>query len=225
MRIIRLIIIPLAFAACTIAPPPETAPRVERSEILWDTWGVPHVYGRTVQDVGYGFGWAQAHAHGDAILRLYGLARGRAAEYWGEQYTASDRLMRTMGIPAAGVDGYEEQEPAFRESTRQERAIRRVRHSDQHEPERADSRERGVRDVERSRQPAGELGEPWREQVDADHPGHRHAGEAERGEEKELARGGAEVARVRQWPAVPLIPFVTESAVGLDLHEEPRLAC
>jgi acyl-homoserine-lactone acylase len=114
MHIIRLIILPLALAACTVAPPPETGPRVERSEVLWDTWGVPHVYGRTVEDVGYGYGWAQAQAHGDALLRLYGLARGRAAEYWGERHAAADRIMRTMGIPDAGRVGYEAQEGAFR---------------------------------------------------------------------------------------------------------------
>lgn len=119
MRGIRLtpIVVPLLLAAaCTSAggPRPQPGPSVQQSEILWDTWGVPHVYGRTVQDVQYGFGWAQAQAHGNAILWLYGLARGRGAEYWGERYAASDRLMRAMGIPAAGREGYEAQDPEFR---------------------------------------------------------------------------------------------------------------
>ena len=96
--------------AATQTPPPGPA----HSEILWDTWGVPHVYGQTVEDVGYGYGWAQAQAHGDAILRLYALARGRAAEYWGEPYAASDRMMRALGIPAAGRAGYAAQDGGFR---------------------------------------------------------------------------------------------------------------
>ena len=117
MRIIRLTaaLLPLALAACAggrSEPPRSPAPA--QSEILWDTWGVPHVYGRTVEDVGYGYGWAQAQAHGDAILRLYGLARGRGAEYWGERYASSDRLMRAMSIPGAGREGYEAQDDDFR---------------------------------------------------------------------------------------------------------------
>ena len=72
----------------------------ERGEILWDTYGVPHIYGRTEADVFYGFGWAQAHNHGDIVLRLYGEARGRAAEYWGEKHADSDRWVLANGIPA-----------------------------------------------------------------------------------------------------------------------------
>jgi acyl-homoserine-lactone acylase len=121
VRSIRLICIPLLFlAACAPsrggawpAPDPQL-PAPDRSEILWDTWGVPHVYGRTAEDVGWGFGYAQAQLHGDALLRLYGLARGRGAEYWGPRYAESDRLVRTMGIPAAGRDGYDAQENDFR---------------------------------------------------------------------------------------------------------------
>ncbi|HET7233731.1 MAG TPA: acylase [Longimicrobium sp.] len=98
-----------AAAQTTAAPAPP-----ERSEILWDTWGVPHVYGRTTEDLGYGYGWAQAQLHGDAILRLYGLARGRGAEYWGERYAASDRLMRTVGVHAAGARAHAAQDAEFR---------------------------------------------------------------------------------------------------------------
>jgi acyl-homoserine-lactone acylase len=117
MRPIRLtILLPLILGACASGgggnlPPRSLAPA--QSEILWDTWGVPHVYGRTVEDVGYGYGWAQAQAHADAILRLYGLARGRGAEYWGAQNAPSDRMARTM-LPDAGRKGYEAQEGEFR---------------------------------------------------------------------------------------------------------------
>jgi acyl-homoserine-lactone acylase len=117
MRILRLILLalPLVVGACSRASSlPPRSPAPVQSEILWDTWGVPHVYGRTAEDVGYGYGWAQAQAHGNAILRLYGLARGRGAEYWGERYAGSDRIARQMGIPAAGQAGYEAQDDGFR---------------------------------------------------------------------------------------------------------------
>src|SRR5688500_9561810 len=111
MRPIRptILLLPLILGACASRGGENLPPRLPapaQSEILWDTWGVPHVYGRTVEDVGYGYGWAQAQAHADAILRLYGLARGRGAEYWGAQNAPSDRMARTM-LPDAGREGHE----------------------------------------------------------------------------------------------------------------------
>ena len=38
-------------------------------------------------------------AHGNTILKLYGKSRGRAAEYWGERYLASDSLVHRLGHP------------------------------------------------------------------------------------------------------------------------------
>lgn len=70
-----------------------------RVEILWDTWGVPHVTAGDERALLFGYGWAQMEAHGDLVLRLYGEARGRAAEYWGEEHLAADRWLRTVGVP------------------------------------------------------------------------------------------------------------------------------
>jgi acyl-homoserine-lactone acylase len=84
-------------------------------EILWDAWGVPHVYASDDEGIAYGYGWAQMHSHGDAILHLYGLARGRAAEYWGEEYLESDRVMHSLGVPASGSIGYAAQSASFQQ--------------------------------------------------------------------------------------------------------------
>ncbi len=86
----------------------------EQTEILWDVWGVPHIYAPDNEGLFYAFGWAQAHNHGDLILKLYGEARGRAAEYWGESYLESDQLIRTLGIPAEGRAMYEAQSPEWK---------------------------------------------------------------------------------------------------------------
>jgi acyl-homoserine-lactone acylase len=56
-------------------------------------------------------GWAQMHSHGNLLLRLYGQARGRAAEYFGADYLDSDRYVRTMGIPARSQQWYDAQSP------------------------------------------------------------------------------------------------------------------
>jgi acyl-homoserine-lactone acylase len=69
------------------------------ASIVWDEWGVPHITASTDPGLCYAFGWAQMRAHGDLILRLYGEARGRAAEYWGEDHLAADRFIHTMGVP------------------------------------------------------------------------------------------------------------------------------
>ncbi len=86
----------------------------ERTEILWDTWGVPHIYGKNAQELFQAFGWAQMHSHGDLILRLYGQARGRAAEYFGEKYLDSDKYVRTMGISRRAREWYQAQNPTMR---------------------------------------------------------------------------------------------------------------
>ncbi|HEU0115535.1 MAG TPA: acylase, partial [Thermomicrobiales bacterium] len=85
------------------------------TEILWDTWGVPHIFAGDVAGLFHAFGWAQLHSHGDLILRLYGQARGRAAEYWGEEYLDSDRLLHTMGFPERAADWQAAQSPDFQQ--------------------------------------------------------------------------------------------------------------
>jgi acyl-homoserine-lactone acylase len=84
------------------------------TEVLWDSYGVPHIFAKSEEEVFYAFGWAQARSHGDLILRLYGQARGRGAEYWGEQYLPSDRWVRINGIPARAQEWYDQQTPSFR---------------------------------------------------------------------------------------------------------------
>jgi acyl-homoserine-lactone acylase len=82
-------------------------------EVLWDTYGVPHVYAKSESGVFYGFGWAQAHSHGDLILRLYGQARGRAAEYWGAQYVDSDRWVIANGVYPRAAEWFKQLTPQF----------------------------------------------------------------------------------------------------------------
>ncbi len=84
------------------------------NEILWDTYGVPHIYSKDTSSLFYSFGWAQMQSHGNLILRLYGQARGRAAEYWGEKYTESDRWVLTMGVPDRARSWYDAQNSNFR---------------------------------------------------------------------------------------------------------------
>ncbi len=100
----------LSSAACTTPAPP--APK---TEILWDTWGIPHVFAADERALFRAFGYAQMESHGNLILRLYGQARGRAAEYWGERYLNDDGWVRTMGVPARAREWYDAQSTDFRQ--------------------------------------------------------------------------------------------------------------
>jgi acyl-homoserine-lactone acylase len=92
----------------------QQAPAFPAGEILWDQWGVPHVFAAEPEGLFFAFGWAQAENHGDLILKLYGRARGRAAEYWGEEELESDRWVRTVGIPARAAAWYAAQPPEWK---------------------------------------------------------------------------------------------------------------
>ena len=85
-----------------------------KAEILWDTYGVPHIFAADDESLLHAFGWAQMEAHGDLVLRLYGQARGRAAEYWGKDYLEGDRHVRRFGVPARAAEWLTQQSPEAR---------------------------------------------------------------------------------------------------------------
>lgn len=93
--------------------PPATASGAG-TEILWDSFGVPHIYARTEAGGFYGFGYAQAQAHGDILLRMLGEARARAAEYWGEKFARQDRWLIANGVPERSAQWYAKQTPQMR---------------------------------------------------------------------------------------------------------------
>lgn len=84
------------------------------TEILWDTWGVPHIYAPNDAQAFKAFGYAQMQAHGNLLMKLYAEARGRSAEYWGESQLRTDRFVRTMGIPARAAEWYGAMSPVTR---------------------------------------------------------------------------------------------------------------
>ncbi|AFZ23798.1 penicilin amidase [Cylindrospermum stagnale PCC 7417] len=87
---------------------------LKSTEILWDSYGVPHIYAKDNRSAFYAFGSAQMQSHGNLLLRLYGQARGRAAAYWGEKYLESDKWVLTMGVPSRARSWYQAQNPSFR---------------------------------------------------------------------------------------------------------------
>ena len=90
----------LVIASCSETT--DTAPEqaTNTAEILWDEYGVPHIYAENAAAADYAFGRAQMENHTNLLLKLYGTSRGRAAEYWGEDYLASDTMVHRLGLPA-----------------------------------------------------------------------------------------------------------------------------
>jgi acyl-homoserine-lactone acylase len=107
---------------CVLALSPLCAQQAYRTqlgtEILWDKWGVPHVYGKTLTDMFYCFGWAQAEAHGNLLLHVLGQSRGRGAEYFGpglkDETLKTDRWIWTNEVPARSAKWLAVQTPEFR---------------------------------------------------------------------------------------------------------------
>lgn len=110
----RLVIHGLIFAFLSMATSIAVAKDRPAGEILWDSYGVPHIYATTEAGAFYGFGWAQMKSHGNIVLRLYGEARGRAAEYWGQKYVDGDRWIASNDVYERARRWYAEQTPGFR---------------------------------------------------------------------------------------------------------------
>ena len=102
-------LIVLIVAACGLAAAP-------KSEILWDKYGVPHIFAADLEQMFYAHGWAQAQAQTNLLLHLYGESRGRGAEYWGQSALALDRWVQLNGVPELAQKWYEAQDPAFRKN-------------------------------------------------------------------------------------------------------------
>ena len=88
------------------------------TEILWDRFGVPHIFAKSVPDMFFSLGYAQTEAHGDILLHAIGAARGRAAEYFGpgeaDRNIRADRWAWTNEVPIRSAQWLAAQTPEFR---------------------------------------------------------------------------------------------------------------
>ena len=92
------LVVSFVVVATGVEPRTAAAP-AKGTEILWDTYGVPHIFASDHASLFYAYGYAQMEGHADLLVRLYAQARGRGAEFYGDAYLASDRWVRTTGIP------------------------------------------------------------------------------------------------------------------------------
>ncbi len=102
----RALLLTVVLALPGFAAPP-------KAEILWDQYGVPHIYAADRESMFYANGSAQMRNQADVLLRLYGESRGRAAEYWGPAYLQLDRWVQLTGGPERAREWYAAQDPTF----------------------------------------------------------------------------------------------------------------
>lgn len=111
--LVLLLLLGLAAAGCQSTSPAPSPAAATSAEILWDRYGVPHIFAPDHPSLFQAYGYAQMEAHAELLVRLYAQARGRGAEFYGEQYLASDRWVRTNGLPDTARQWAAGQSPEF----------------------------------------------------------------------------------------------------------------
>src|SRR4026208_2647523 len=90
----------LGMAALAQRPKSDSSAALARSVTIYrDTYGVPHVFGRTDASTAFGFAYAQAEDNFWRVEENFINALGRASEVYGEKPLAEDRLNGPLDIP------------------------------------------------------------------------------------------------------------------------------
>lgn len=85
-----------------------------RVTIYRDTWGVPHVHGRTDGDTMFGMAYARAEDRFQETEPAYIQALGRTAEVQGEAGTGWDVFVRAFELERRGREEYAAADPSIR---------------------------------------------------------------------------------------------------------------
>lgn len=121
----RLIHVSVALLiCCAVARSQSTRPNAKTDQspatlarnvtIYRDTYGVPHVFGRTDASTVFGFAYAQAEDNFWRLEENFILALGRASELYGEKTLDEDRLNHALEIPRLAQDEYARLDPRIR---------------------------------------------------------------------------------------------------------------
>jgi len=91
------------------------AVELERTVTIYrDTYGVPHVFGRTDASTVFGFAYAQAEDNFWRVEENFINALGRDSELYGEKALDEDRLNHALEIPRLAREEYARLDPHMR---------------------------------------------------------------------------------------------------------------
>ena len=94
------------FVARSVRPAVNPQQLARTVTIYRDTYGVPHVFGRTDASTVFGFAYAQAEVNFWRIEENFINALGRASEVYGEKSLEEDRLNHALEIPRLAREEY-----------------------------------------------------------------------------------------------------------------------
>ena len=114
LSVLLCALLPLVSCKAAPGPAPDAGTvAATGTEILWDRYGVPHIFAPDHASLFQAYGYAQMEAHSELLVRLYAQARGRGAEFYGAQYLDSDKWVRTNGLPDTARQWAAGQTPEF----------------------------------------------------------------------------------------------------------------
>ena len=87
----------LLAVAFSFTSPASAALPAKGTEILWDRYGIPHIFAPDRASLFYAYGYAQMEAHSELLIRLYTQARGRAAARVAAARTERASVVREEG--------------------------------------------------------------------------------------------------------------------------------
>ena len=93
---------------------PPSIPAEEDLVIHRDTWGVPHIFGKTNADAAFGLAYAHAEDDFSTIQTTLLATRGRVGHYMGKDGAAVDFFVKLFDFPNRGAAKYEEMSDAFK---------------------------------------------------------------------------------------------------------------
>src|SRR4030042_1211108 len=83
-------------------------------EIYRDTYGVPHIYAQSTEDLFFAQGYVHAQDRFWQMEFWRRIGEGRLSEYFGETTLEQDVYLRTMGFAHAAQEQYERSDPETR---------------------------------------------------------------------------------------------------------------
>src|ERR1041384_8597817 len=110
-RLVIIVCTLMAFESLLFA---QTNPLARSVTIYRDTYGVPHVFGRTDASTAFGFAYAQAQDNFWRVEENFILALGRASELYGDKMLDEDRVNHALEIPRLARAEYARLDPQMR---------------------------------------------------------------------------------------------------------------
>src|SRR5688572_6231789 len=104
-KVMKALALMMVFAASLCAQ--TRAERLAKMVTIYrDTYGVPHVFGRTDASTVFGFAYAQAEDNFWRVEENFISALGRLSEVYGEETVDDDRLNHALEIPRLAREEY-----------------------------------------------------------------------------------------------------------------------